>query len=411
MLDIKTTKPEKRLISIIRKRSKLIFIVAITIIGLGIRWQMRDVISRDAQLFLLPWYDEISQNGISSQVGNYGIAYQTVIALLTMLPIKPLLAYKLFSICFDLLLAIEAYLLVKELSQNEVLPCLAYAVVFVSPGVFLDSAAWAQCDSIYSFFCLASLRRLYLKKYFLSFLFLGIAFSFKLQAVFIVPFFIYVYILNSGFSAANLIWSLVGFMAPCVPGFITGRSLLDPFAIYLAQSAEYQQMALNIPNIWALAPVDYGLFYRVAIALTVAVLACGLFVIMLNHKKLGEPIIGMEEPLADWRFLAIAAWTVWTCVEFLPAMHERYIYLASILMLSLAFIKRKCVIPWMTIAVTELITYCHYLFQIEISLPLCSVFVFLGYATFTIMVFLKFPKKPDTQSMVSKTAGQSELFL
>ena len=64
---------------------------------------------------------------------------------------------------------------------------MAYAVVLFLPVVFLNSAVWAQCDSIYTSFCVMSFYFLLRGRGRLSMALYGVAFSFKLQAVFFAP--------------------------------------------------------------------------------------------------------------------------------------------------------------------------------------------------------------------------------
>ena len=57
---------------------------------------------------------------LDAQVGNYGLLYQTIIALMTYLPIQFEYSYKIFSIFFDYALAIVSALMVKEYSGSRI---------------------------------------------------------------------------------------------------------------------------------------------------------------------------------------------------------------------------------------------------------------------------------------------------
>ena len=50
---------------------------------------------------LVPWFDEIKDMGgicaLSEQVGNYNLLYQTIISLMTYIPMDDMYLYKIFS--------------------------------------------------------------------------------------------------------------------------------------------------------------------------------------------------------------------------------------------------------------------------------------------------------------------------
>ena len=70
-----------------------------------------------------------------------------------------------------------------------------------------------------------------------------------------------------------------------------------------------------------------------AIGLTLAVFGVALYFVLSGRLRLEKP--------EGW--LAAAAWSVWTCVLFLPAMHDRYGYLLDVLLIALAAVRPKYV--------------------------------------------------------------------
>lgn len=82
--------------------SYMVFIVMIVAIGLSLyaRIVVANFESGDMKVFLLPWYNIILENGglraLNNQVGDYGILYQTLVALMTYLPVKPVYALNIF---------------------------------------------------------------------------------------------------------------------------------------------------------------------------------------------------------------------------------------------------------------------------------------------------------------------------
>ena len=136
------TKFEKRIVDYISQHLIPISFIVVTVLGILIRIPLRGLVSNDASRFLLPWYEEILENGIGSQVGNYNFPYQFAILIMTKLPLKPLYAYKLLSCGFDFLLAIVCAMMVYEITKKWSRTLLAYCAVLLSPVVFLNSAAW-----------------------------------------------------------------------------------------------------------------------------------------------------------------------------------------------------------------------------------------------------------------------------
>ena len=78
----------------------------------------------DMVVFLLPWFDDIVSNGgvagLHQQVGNYGLLYQTLLALLTSFKniVVPIYLIKFLSIVFDYVLAYSVSLIVKDCIQG-----------------------------------------------------------------------------------------------------------------------------------------------------------------------------------------------------------------------------------------------------------------------------------------------------
>lgn len=126
--------------------------------------------SGDYNADLLPWFLEIKEAGgiqaLHKQVGNYNIPYQILIALMTYLPFKTLYLYKGLSILFDFLFAAGCGLLICTVKKSYSIELFVgvYAAVLYIPTIIMDSAVWAQCDSIYCFFIIMAVWSLYCEK-------------------------------------------------------------------------------------------------------------------------------------------------------------------------------------------------------------------------------------------------------
>lgn len=320
-----------------------------------------DGISGDAQSKLICWYEEIRSNGglraLSAQVGDYNMFYQFILALVTYLPIQPIYAIKLSSIVFDYLLAFAADLFVRELTENREYGRWAFLIVVLSPLVFINSAWWAQCDAMYASLCVLSLVYLVKAKYTTSFLLYGFSFAFKLQGIFLLPLFLFLYVYQKRYSVLNFL--LIPFMTaisalPCVIAGRGKKSVIRVITFYFWESGIWRKMYLNYPGFWALMGTNseefFNIFHTAAICLTVALLAT----FMYYWKK-------KSVQLTKVNILYMAFLLSYTCVYFLPAMHERYNFIAEILGIVILFIIPKTIVLLIPLNLISIATYGSYL--------------------------------------------------
>lgn len=366
---------ERRLVDSLLKYKNGLYFAAITLLAVCSRVIFLHSVSADMQIFLLPWFDEIQAAGgfpaLARQVGDYNIAYQFIICLFSYLPthikaLQPLYLYKYLSIVFDFLLALAAGRIVARLKGG----CkalwfnLTYTIVIMVPTVVFNSAVWGQCDSIFTFFLIVSLYCLLEEKDVAAFLLYGVALVFKLQAIFLLPFYCIAYFHYRRFSIGLFALPILVLWLSGIPAFFFGRSLLAPFEIYLNQSGEYQWMYNNVVSFWILTGGDYETLSRFAILLTFTILGMGLYAVLSGLVKLDK----------TEQFLAGACWCLWTCVLFLPAMHERYTYPRDILLMMLAMVNLRYVKFALPEICFSLITYCHYLLATpEVGVPFALV--------------------------------------
>ena len=387
---------ESRILGFIEKHIMLIAIIAISATAIVVRALLFDHISADAYYFLIPWYDTLAEKGLeglSEPVGNYNILYQTFIALFTYLPFKAVHAYKLFSCAFDFLTAgLVAYIVYKSFPTRPKLKALiAYTAVLLSPVVFLNSAYWAQCDAIYTFFCIFSVYHIYQEKYVSSLILFGIALTFKLQAIFILPFLLFVYFYKKRFSILYFLLIPAVMVVLSLPGLVMGRNFTEIFTIYADQTSKYQSMAMNYPSFWLLFKTEnldsfYNEFHTVAVLFTFAVLLT-LMIVWLKKK--------VDFTLEN--VLIMAFLISYTCVLFLPSMHERYGFVYEILGLMLAVRFVKTVPLLVLLNLTSFATYSKYLFSLNVNNTVLCVLNTLVYVAYVIylskQLFILIPNK------------------
>lgn len=362
--------------------------VVLLVLAIVARVALMDIVSDDMETFLLPWYEEIgSTRGLSAlatQVGNYNIPYQTCIALMAYLPISALHAYKLLSIGFDVVLAASAVFLYRSVARtaNPAKSLLVFAVVFALPTVVLNSAAWGQCDSIYGAFALIAIALLFRKHPYPSAFVLGLAFAFKLQAIFVVPYF-FIWFVFAREHRPNIILLVLlvflGFYLPSTPGLLAGRSLLEPVRVYLTQTVYYAIMTLNYPNLWGLIHAPYLVFKWPAIALAAALVLAALVFVWRRGLNVGGARAGY----------ATLLWTTWAVLLALPSMHERYGYVLTALLVIASFVDRRFIPFAVVMEALEVVLYHAYLWNDSvpvISLEVLSLIYILAFVCFTIVL-------------------------
>ncbi len=366
------TKTELAVIGWVKKNVNMLFFFAILTVSVLIRLYGLGYVSRDMQVFLLPWYETIKQNGgllaLNSQVGDYNLLFQTIIALMTYIDVNPIYLYKLVSILFDYLLAFcVANNLTKLTNRSTAFFNSVFAVLIFLPTVVINSSYWGQCDAAYTLFVFMTLFSLYYERYARAFVWLGLAFAFKLQAIFLVPFLICYYFYKKRFSLLYFGISALCFWASGTVAYIFGRSLLDPIRIYVSQTGTYPHMWFNFTSFWRLLGDDYEGFGKLAILTTLIICGLGFYAVILGKKK----IESLEQ------FFNTATWFVWVMVMFLPAMHERYAFLLDAMLIALSFISVKYIKYACVSLLLSLAVYGNYLNGIgELSL----LFVFLYFA-------------------------------
>lgn len=360
---------KKNIWKFIDKYKTVIFFILITIVSILIRISVLDRKSDDFVTFLAPWFQKLKENNglyaLKMDIGNYNAPYMTLMAILTYLPFKPIILIKSLSIIFDYVLAIAVTMIVRYIykqHKNKEVICLAfYSVILFLPTVILNSAYWAQADAIYTAFIMLSLFFLIKKRYTVALIFLGISFAFKLQFIFILPLYIFIYASERRFSVWNfLIIPLVDAVL-CVPAIIFGKSIYKCITVYLGQTSEYSAyLSMNFPNIYNLLfPTKSnfvispnGSISKLGILFTLFIFFVILLAIMYKKIKFDEQ-----------KIIEFGLWSVMIATFFLPSMHERYLFIGDILsVLYFIYNKDKIYIP-IGISMVSLYGYSFYLFN------------------------------------------------
>ena len=283
----------------------------------------------DYQNFLSHWVEHFRQGGFAAlkdPVGNYNVPYLYMLAFLPALPFSDLYGIKLFSILFDVLLAWGGLRLVKCLTADKRAPLLAFSVLLLLPTVILNGACWGQCDSVWASLCVLALASALENRPWRSLALLGLAFAFKLQAIFILPLWLALW-LGGRVKFKHLFAFPAAFGLSMVPALLAGKPIKDILGVYIGQTADsvgWGTLNYNSPSFFSLIP--YGTEFRPLTAKFAIVLA---FLFMTAVLAL---LLWRRKSLTNAAYVLAGAALSLGVPFFLPYMHERYFFLGGVLL-------------------------------------------------------------------------------
>jgi len=308
--------------------------IVLIIIGLIIKIFLLPINTGDYVVFLKPWLEFIKANGYFASLKygfyDYAPSYIYILVIIAKIGLNPLYSVKIISIIFEYLAAFIIGKIAFQKFKNNLVIWIALAVIPLLPTVILNSSYLSQCDSIYAAFTLLSIYFILKKDQLVSVMFLGIAFSFKMQTAIILPFF-YILMLRGKINWYTFLFIPLVFILSLIPAWTLGRPFLDLINVYASQTNHYQYLTLNFPNIYIWISNDYYVPAKITgIILTVLVtLLSGYF---LGNKK----YVFSFEIWIKFAFL-----TAIIVPFILPGMHERYMYLGDVLGVLYFLVVRK----------------------------------------------------------------------
>lgn len=328
-------------------------------LALFLRAALLDHVTYDYLDFLSQWTVFFRENGgwaaFSRPVGNYTVTYLYFLAAISYLPVRDLYLIKLFSILFDMLLAWGGYRLVRTLSgRSGPRPLAAFCLLLLLPTVVLNGACWGQCDSIYTALCLHALASALEKRPAASVVLLALAFSFKLQTVFLLPLWCALWFSKRVGFRHLLLFPLTEFLV-ILPALQLGKPLGDILSVYLGQTAEYSgYLTMNAPSLYSLIP--QGAAVNTALAARLGILSAFLFTAALLLW-----LFLHRNRLTSGALTAAAAALAIGIPLLLPHMHDRYFFPADVLTLTRAAGGHRQTLPAVFTQVASLGAYHAYL--------------------------------------------------
>ena len=369
----------------ISKKNKYILII-LTIISLIIRFIFRNGESGDYLTFLKPWVEQIRDLGyfksLKYSIGNYNVPYVFILTIISIFKIKPLYLIKFVSIIFDFVSALYGGKIVYKLIKKINISIVTYLILIFLPNAIINSSIWGQCDSIYTAFSLISLYYLLDKKYIPSFIFFGISFSFKLQAIFLLPLFVIMLFKETKIHIYHFLIIPLTNVIMCLPAIIMGRDIKNVLTIYLNQTSEYHCLTMNFPNLYMFYGDAYYceesyLLSRIGILITLLIFVSMLLFILIKRIN-----------ITDKKILLLGIWSILISTFFLPHMHERYMFTAELLSVIYFIIYMERFDIPIVINVVTSIMYFYCLFGLEIvNIKLLSFIYFIFIILFNVYVY------------------------
>ena len=303
----------------------------------ALRLSFFDYETTDYQWFLTKWVDFYRENGgfraLRFSNGNYNIPYLYFMALFSYSDINDLYLIKCLSCFFDVLLAYAAMLCAGSCGASIRRRSICFFIVLFLPTVIINSSVWAQCDSIYVSLALLGIALALPKdegsRPVLSMICIAASFGFKLQAVFIMPVYIILWILKR-FKWYHFLVFPITYLVMILPAVFLGRPLADCLTLYIDQ-ADTVGSALNYN-----APSIFGMLYNITdvqkaatmgIICAFAAMTAVIITAFIFKNKIGRKGI---------IYLSL----IMVCIIpfLLPHMHDRYFFASDILSIVLAVV-------------------------------------------------------------------------
>jgi Gpi18-like mannosyltransferase len=303
-----------------KQRPLIVLSILLLTLSLAIRSLFFDSPTSDT-LIILKWYNHLYDTGwaglASENFSNYPPAYLYLLWMTTLFGdfFGAVAASKVFPTLFDVLSMYIIFLMARLFHEKDDRPYLYAALFFTLPTVMLNSSGWGQVDSFYTAFLLLCVYLLMREKPFWAMLAFSIAFSFKAQAIFLLPF-LGILFLKGKIIWYHFFWIPIVYFILAIPIALLGRSWLSILTIYTDQVVQFSHLSFNAPNPYIFVSDEY---YDVGIWI-------GLAIFAITMAAWGWVNWRAKHTLTPRTIAFLALSSVALVVFTLPLMHERYFY-------------------------------------------------------------------------------------
>ena len=312
---------------------KFIILTCIICVALVVRIHGLPFESQDYNAFLSRWFDLIKTSGgfsaLKNSMGDYTQPYLYLLTLGTYTNVNKLFYIKMISFVFEIMAAFFIMKIINLKYKDEKFGYLSFGLLLFTPTVIFNGSVWSQCDIIYTSFVVGSIYYILKKRPVVSIIFYGIALSFKLQAIFMLPLF-GVLLFKNRIKIYHLLLLPISYLVLSIPSLIVGRPLKDILLTYVNQSGEYTNLTYNAPTIYQW--FSSKLFSNITLVGNIGILCTFVVVVIIIYVSVRYiKVISYENIIEIALLFAVI-------IPFLlPRMHERYFFMADIISLLYAF--------------------------------------------------------------------------
>ena len=337
---------------VFRNRGHLWLAAAGVLAALAVRAPLLDFVSGDVRMWKGDWYAFIVSHGYFSafehEFSNHNVPYLYLMALVAAVwpGLGSLFTIKLIPVAFDFVLAFfVGKCVVVRYPQSKTIPVAAGVAALLAPTVVANGAQWGQTDAIYTSGLVACVYFLLRGRQAWAFLAYGFAFAFKLQAVFLLPLFLWLLVKRAVdwryFLLSPTVW-----LVTLIPAWLHGRPFLDLATIYARQIGQDRNLVSQAANLYELMPWDWYVWRPWFLGFAAGVLLAVTLAIART-----------KAPITPERIVLLAAFSVLLVPYVTPNMHDRYFFPADLLCIVLAFFRPRL---WYAPVVVILVSYNNY---------------------------------------------------
>lgn len=353
----------------------------VLMLGFAVRFYMANEGTVDLRDFVA-WQNHVrTQGGLSAlkeKFTVYPVLFEYLLYLGSLMPVTALHAFKIIYVGFELLGSVLAALLVhRRYPAQPAFSWLAFVAVYLGPTVLLNGQFWGQCDMIFSSMLVGCLYLALRGKNVLSLGLFGVAFAFKMQSLFLAPFFL-ILLVRREIRFWHLFATPTAYLLVHVPAILLGKSWTVIYEVYFAQTKFFPWLSAGLPNVYQWIPdARPELFAPLGImATTTATLALAM---LAYHSR---------EPRSDGILVQAATVSSILVPFLLPHMHERYFLFADVMTVIFAFYyPRYYFVP---VVVGFLSFLCYGPFMLGFPLPIPMPYMAVGMLAMLVTVLRKF---------------------
>lgn len=352
-------------------------VVGLVACAVAVRWALAPYASPDLRIYLVPWYLHLRQQGFGGfreAFADYNPPYLYLLYIASIFHLPATLAIKAVSALGDVSLALGVRAVVHQIRGGRRVPLAAGLATLFVPTVFLNSAAWGQCDAIYASLLLWSFLLCLREDHLWSWAVFGAAFAFKLQAVFFLPLLVLIWLIGGRQRWWTPVAALAGPILALIPAWLAGRPLGSLLRVYSSQAGSLHFLAYG-PSLPGWFPQrDEAIFSRLFLVLTAAAILAIFALVATRPAVLAAPATRLS--LATLLLLVIPF--------LLPHMRERYFFPGEMMMLTLAFVRPRAL--WLALVTLVVSMLCYAEILLGVALPVS--FPVLSLAVLVVLVGL-----------------------